>query len=392
MVSAEVLKIGVQEIQKRWSNTSLPIRAVVAVPVDFGYEERSQIVEAARQAGIVVEQFVSEPTAALVGLDERANQARHIMVFDWGGGTLAVSVLRFSYGRIAELAKGGLRIGGDTLDDLFAHWLHNEHRKSHNVPFFDEIPAKTKDRILTRSELEKRNLSENTEADVVLPEYFGHVLNETLDRTMFENIIADKVEDAILNSIKTLKSAKVSLDELDAVLLVGGSSKIPLVKKKLEQIFGERCEYPEEAEWCIAKGAARLSRRSGSYLLSKSVGVVLSDNTFLPVLRRGEAIDHQPKHITLGLVEEAKDARLIIAESFDDRLTDDNHKQMDVISIPTAGFQLEPIEVEFKIERDLSLSLFAADGFYRSKRYVSRKYTNLEFEYRLEEWDGGSGR
>ena len=92
MAVTEILKEGVDEILRRWPDTTLPIKAVMAVPVDFEYEERKKIKNAAINANIEVTQFVSEPSAALVGWEGEIKHIRHAIVFDWGGGTLDVSV------------------------------------------------------------------------------------------------------------------------------------------------------------------------------------------------------------------------------------------------------------------------------------------------------------
>ena len=108
-VAAEVLKTGVQAVKERKAELEFPIEAVIAVPVDFGYEERAKIVEAARLAGINIKQIVSEPTAALVGCGENIGEAQNVLVFDWGGGTLDVSVLKNTQGRVDERGKQGMR-------------------------------------------------------------------------------------------------------------------------------------------------------------------------------------------------------------------------------------------------------------------------------------------
>ncbi|QTA78674.1 Chaperone Hsp70 family protein [Desulfonema limicola] len=391
MVAAEVLKNGTDEIRKRYPDTEFPIEVIMAIPVDFEYEERQKIKEVAKNVGIEVKQFISEPTAAVIGWGENLNNVQHIAVFDWGGGTLDVSVLKISCANITELAKQGKRIGGDTLDELFARYLHNEHKNLFSeIPSFDEIHPRRKDRILTKSELGKRDLSEKSETEIYLPDYCGNKsLESIIDRNIFNNIIRDKIDEAIEVVKNTLAEAELSIEEIDRVLMVGGSSNIPMIKQRMDEMFGARLEFPDKPDWCIARGAAKLAKNSGNYVLSKSIGVVLSDDTFMPILEKGQPIDHKEKKITLGLVEDSKEARLIIAEakkskSFSNRITYGKYQTIDALTmnIPSAGYHFEPIEAGFRIKKDLTLEVTAFGKFNQTEK-LKKIYPHLKFEYRI---------
>lgn len=383
MLASEVLKNGTDVIKQQWPDVVLPIDAVMAVPVDFEYNERVKIINAAKKAGIIVKQLITEPTAAIVGCEEDLSNVRNALVFDWGGGTLDVSVLRLAYGRISELAKKGIRIGGDDLDELLARYYHSGHQQRlEDIPNFESINPREKDKILIASELNKRFLSDVTEREIYL-DYLGGVLEDIIDRKTFEEIIVSQIEALLRITQEAVHEAKLSPLDIDMVLMVGGSSQIPLIKKKMGDIFGARCVFPQHADWIIARGAARLANETGNYTLSKSVGVVLSDNNFLPVIRRGEQIDHKGKSITLGLVEDAREGRLIIAESFADRIGLDEYKVIDFLNIPTIGYNFEPIEVSFKVQTDLALSI-SAIAKYREKESKKKViYPHLKFEYRF---------
>jgi len=387
MVASEVLKNGMSEINNRYPETEgLPIKAVMAVPVDFEYEERRKIEDASKEAGIDVIQFVSEPTAAVIGLDKKPSSLENTLVFDWGGGTLDVSVLKITGSTIKELAKMGKRIGGDSLDELIARYLHYEHKNLYpDVPSFDEISPIWKDRIITESELKKRVLSNELETEVYLHDYCdSSTLEEPIDRKTLVKIIREKIKECIKVVESTITDAGLTVDEIDRVLIVGGSSNIPIIRKTLDNTFGARCVFPDKPDWCIAKGAAKLAANSGSYVLSKSIGIVLSDNSFLPVLISGEPIDHKEKTITLGLVEDAKEARLIIAESFSERHTHGDYKVIDhlMMNIPSMGYYFEPFEVSFKVQKDLALSISTV-GKFKNPIVHQKIYPHLKFEYRM---------
>lgn len=388
-ISAEVLRNGTEEIKTRWKDIRFPIQAVMAVPVDFTYEERRKIVNAAKTAGIEVEQFVSEPTAAVIGCEEDLRNIQYAMVFDWGGGTLDVSVLKISDGRIRELAKKGSRTGGDNLDELFARYLHQQHTQSYPIlPVFDKVRPNQKDLILTHSELHKCLLSEKTGTEIVLAQYCGESFNKRVNRESFEEIIKIKIDEAISLVNDTLSKANLSKDEIDLVLLVGGSSNIPVIKQEMAELFGYRCKFPKDAEWLIAKGAARLASKRGNYVLSKSVGVVLSDNSFLPLLRQGQPIDHREKTITLGLVEDSKEACLIIAESFSENPCFGNYQMIDALTVPTIGYNFEPIRISFKIQTDLALNVSVYNEIKGTVTKQDKIYPHLNFEYEIAQHYG----
>ena len=383
MLAAEVLKNGTYAIQKQWPDVIFPIDAVMAVPVDFEYNERVKIINAAKQAGINVKQLITEPTAAIVGCEEDLSNVKNVLVFDWGGGTLDVSVLKLANGRIIELAKKGIRIGGDNLDELLARYYHSGHQQRlQGIPGFESINPREKDKILTASELNKRFLSEVTEREIYL-DYLGEVLEDIIDRRTFENIIKNQVQTVIQITEDAVHEAKLSPLEIDMVLMVGGSSQIPFIKRKMADVFGAGCAFPKNADWVIAKGAARLAKETGNYTLSKSVGVILSDNNFLPVIRKGQRIDHKGKSITLGLVEDSTEGCLIIAESFSDRIGLDDYKVIDIINVPTVGYNFEPIEVNFKIQTDLALNVSAKNNFMKKDDKLEIVYPHLNFEYKF---------
>ncbi len=383
MVATEILRTGVEAIRAKWPESKALIEAVVAVPVDFTYKERKVISRAATNAGIYVTQFVSEPTAALIGCDEDLKEIRNILVFDWGGGTLDVSVLKKVGGKFKELAKGTKRDGGDRIDDEFARWVHNGCDTGIH---FDMVEPRNKDRLLTRCEQEKRNLSVEKDVKIVLPNYHkGLTVRGTITRAEFEAMIKGLVDSLIDVMFDTLAKSGLSAEQIDLVLMVGGSSQIPLVKREIENIFGSRCSYAQNAEWCIAKGAAKLAAQPGSYTLASDVGIILSDGFFFPVLRSSEPLNHQPVVVTLGLVEDAREARLVIAEKGSGH--DVNASLIGAITLPASGFNFEPIEAVFEVETDLALRVTAVNDLTESRRAESRTFTGIKFEYLLHEED-----
>jgi len=263
MVAEEILKIGVSEIRQRWPDIEFPIEAVMAVPVDFGYEERQVLSIAGEKVGIRVIQFVSEPTAAIAGTGHSLEGIQNIVVIDWGGGTLDVSVLRTRNGMIEELEKSGIRLGGDDIDEIIARHLHWEY-VNYKKKFieFDDIPARIKDRLLVTSEWTKRHLSESDEVDVIINDYLDSSLEDILDGSIYAELITNAIAKVEKTTVNAVNRAGISPEHVDLVIPVGGSCQIPLLKQTLENKFPGRCLFPKNAEWCIAKGAALLAKGS----------------------------------------------------------------------------------------------------------------------------------
>lgn len=382
-VAVEILALGIDTIRQRWSDTVFPIKAVVAVPVDFGNEDRSVVAGACEKVGIDIIQFVSEPTAALAGSDIKTEKYKNILVFDWGGGTLDISVIESYGGIIAERNKGGVQRGGDDMDKLLGRRVHEDfcRRNELKLPFSETEPVST-DFLLTAAESCKRTLSNRNEASIFVPKYYeGKNLRYKVQKNIFNGVskpIYDEVEQSIGS---TLKESGLALQEIDLVVAVGGSCQIPEIKKMLTRLFPGKCEFPTDSEWAIAKGAANIAKNQGAYSLAQSIGLMLSDGRFLPVLRKDDPINHEPSYITLGVVDDSKDARIVIAEGEGAGSNGNNYKMIDNLCVNTQGYYFEPVEVCFYIKKDLSLKI---DAKSRISDPQSTIYPDLKLQYNLQ--------
>ena len=249
-ISALVLK----EL-KRWAEAAFgqPVRkAVITVPAYFNDSQRQATKDAGRLAGLEVLRLVNEPTAAALayGLDRR-NEGT-VAVYDFGGGTFDISILKLERGIFEVKATGGdTRLGGDDIDERLAAWLLEAAGAPGVVAQSREVQAL----VRRAAEEAKWRLSsaERTEVSVELPG--GMRLERALERAELEWLIAPIVERTLVPCRQALRDAAMRPEEIDAVVLVGGSTRIPLVRERVRTLFGREplCDLnPEEV---VALGA-----------------------------------------------------------------------------------------------------------------------------------------
>ena len=254
--------------------------AVITVPAYFNDKQKHATRTAASLAGIKVQRLLSEPTAAAIsfGVDQvKEDEAKTIMVFDFGGGTFDLSVLTISGGQFIEQGKGGnMWLGGEDIDRKIENFVLKETAQEYDIEDIDKIinnqEAGVKNRFLgelkAAVEQAKINLSEEEEAYIeilgFLKDKDGDLLDVdvTLTRKLFDNIIRPVVDNAVALTGKLLDDIYFTPDLIDKVLLVGGSSKIPCIIKAVEEIFGpDKVLIHERPMLAIAEGAAILSHR-----------------------------------------------------------------------------------------------------------------------------------
>lgn len=326
-------------------------RATVAVPVGFSRKKRELVRSAAEAAGIEIDGFVSEPTAAFFANYDELKSDEVVVIFDWGGGTLDVSVLRNNGGLVSELATTGMAVAGDNIDDRLARKIHAKVARAKQAQIaFDDIPAAAKDMLLVKAERAKRALSEDDDAVVSLNRY-GELgaFRETVSYEWFEAIIDDIVKDAIACFDKALAEAGVSDAQIDRVVMVGGTSNVGPLVEKMEQRFDDKLLFPEQTVWSISMGAALLSQTPGSYHAAQRVGVILSDGSYFPFLEQGESVKGWEKSVDFGIVDNSKEVRVVFSGSKD---IDEQEDKRQVIAVPSYRFLEEKIKIHAFVDDD----------------------------------------
>ena len=223
---------------------------VITVPAYFNDSQRQATRDAGRLAGLEVLRLVNEPTAASLayGLDKR-NQGR-IAVYDLGGGTFDISILKLHEGIFEVLATNGdTRLGGDDIDRRLAEQLLAE------VPATLQHDPEIISQATAAAEAAKIRLTNHPSAALEL-HYGGLDIVKTLSRDDFEGLIADIVERTIAPCQQALKDADLSATDLDEVVLVGGSTRVPLVRQRVERLFGRQPHSELDPETVVALGAA----------------------------------------------------------------------------------------------------------------------------------------
>ena len=245
-VSAEILK-RLKAIAERALEQSVS-RAVITVPAYFNDAQRNATKQAGELAGLTVERIVSEPTAAALayGLD-KLGERQKIAVYDLGGGTFDISVLEMREGVFQVLSTAGdTQLGGDDIDRAIVDWLA-EGASGNSALESQATPA---------AEAAKKRLSNEESTRIELPFFDGtNSLSVELTRAEFEKLIRPLVERTRAHCLRALSDAGVKAEELDAVILVGGSTRIPLVRRYVAEIFGREPDISQNPDEAVALGA-----------------------------------------------------------------------------------------------------------------------------------------
>ena len=384
-VAAELFKSLKREVSEQGGDLS---QAVVAIPIDFSSQIREKLREAALKAGIEVRDFVSEPTAAFYANYEVLSGASTVAVFDWGGGTLDVSILAHESGQIRELATSGMSVAGDNIDRKLAEKIHMKFCRKKEISIaFDDMPAKSRDMLIDKAERAKRKLNDryNPEEEVkVSINRYGKLgaVNTVVGADWLDEIIRPEVEAAVACLLQAIEESKVGRENIDAVLLVGGTSLLSLLRECLGKEFPiEKLVYPEESMWSAGEGAACLAEHKGTYYSNQRVGIKLADGSEYDFLQQGDKIPGWHKEATFALADTRKEIRLVITGS------NDLHEQ-EIIDVPAYRFLDEKIELEANIDHNHVFVLTARSDCLPEKYKVCWQYGKLKFYYQLPKSKG----
>ncbi|MEM9078475.1 MAG: molecular chaperone DnaK [Bacteroidota bacterium] len=236
-------------------------RAVITVPAYFNDSQRQATKEAGEIAGLTVERIINEPTAASLayGLDKKDTDQK-IVVFDFGGGTHDVSILELGDGVFEVLATDGdTHLGGDDVDQKIIDWLAEEFKSDEGLDLRDDAMALQ--RLREAAEKAKIELSSSAQTEINLPYVTATAsgpkhLVRTLSRAKFEQLIDDLVKRTIAPCETALKAAGLSKSDIDEIILVGGSTRIPAVQEAVEKFFGKKPSKGVNPDEVVAIGAA----------------------------------------------------------------------------------------------------------------------------------------
>jgi len=257
-----------------------PIRkAVITVPAYFSDTQRQATREAGEIAGLEVARIINEPTAAALVYEAAQHQGKRILVYDLGGGTFDVSVVRIEQGVVEVISShGNNHLGGDDFDHKIVEHVLEHLKLKHGVDVADRPQAMA--RILRSAEDAKKQLSDHPYARIAeeyLAEHSGQPVNLDLElsREEYEDMIAPFIEETLGAIHIALESAGLTSSQVDEILLVGGATWTPLIRRRLVEAFGTQPRGEVDPDLCVAMGAAI----QGAAMTGTEVSAVLVDVT-----------------------------------------------------------------------------------------------------------------
>ena len=254
-------------------------QAVITVPAYFNDSQRQATKDAGKIAGLEVLRIINEPTAAALAYGLDKDQDETVLVFDLGGGTFDVSILELSDGVFEVKAMNGdTMLGGDDFDKKIMDWMVEEFKKENGIDLSqDKMSAQ---RLIEAAEKAKIELSSMSQTNINLPFITADAtgpkhLDLTLSRAKFDELTADLVERTMVPTRKAMEDAGLSGNDIDKIILVGGSSRIPAVQEAIRKILGKEPSKGVNPDECVSIGAAI----QGGVLVGEVKDVLLLDVT-----------------------------------------------------------------------------------------------------------------
>lgn len=236
-------------------------RVVISVPAYFDELQRQETIEAGRAAGFMVDRIINEPTAAALSYGlEHMDEESYCLVYDLGGGTFDVTLLEMFEGVLeVKASSGDNKLGGKDFDQRLIQYLTNQFQDKNGIDITDDpfAMARVRDEALRC----KIALSSQEEYRIQLPllakkDDIPYAMDEVITRAKFEELILDLVTRTHGPIDVVLSDSGISADQLDKILLVGGSTRVPLVRKDIEAYFGKKPEAAVDPDYAVAQGAA----------------------------------------------------------------------------------------------------------------------------------------
>ncbi len=348
--------------------------AVITVPAYFNDSQRQATKDAGRIAGLDVKRIINEPTAAALayGLDKKKDET--IAVFDFGGGTFDISILEVGDNVVeVKATNGDTHLGGDNLDQRVINWMIAEFKKDQGIDLSKDKMALQ--RLKEAAEKAKMELSTTSETDINLPFVTADSsgprhLNMKLTRAKFEQLVMDLLEKTLEPCRSAIKDADVSPSDIDQIVMVGGSTRIPKVQELVKELFGKEPHKGVNPDEVVAVGAAIqagvLAGDVKDVLLLDvtplSLGIETLGNVATALIERNSTIPTRKSQIFSTAADNQTSVEIHVLQG-ERPMASDNRTlgKVHLVGIPSAPRGMPQIEVTFDIDANGIVNVSAKD-------------------------------
>ena len=284
VISAILLK-HLKEIAEKYLNEKVD-EAVITVPANFNSLQRQLTKQAGELAGLKVERIINEPTAAAIAYGfDNSDKDEKILVYDLGGGTFDVTILEIIDGVIDVIcSRGNNKLGGKDFDNILERYIINDFYKKHGINLYNDAEIRVLTSIKEKVEEAKKELSTQDSSNVYIP-YVAFKDNQPLSidcsitRETFESLIMQNVLSTKETIADALKAADLTAEEIDTVILVGGSTRVPLVKKLANAIFPDKVKDDINPDVAVALGAAIQAGIKNDEFDNEDIDIIVTDKS-----------------------------------------------------------------------------------------------------------------
>ena len=371
-ISARILQKMKQTAEEYLGETVTD--AIITVPAYFNDSQRQSTKDAGRIAGLNVLRIINEPTAAALAYGIEKKKDEKIAVYDLGGGTFDISILELADGLFeVKSTNGDTHLGGDDFDHAVIDWLISEFKKEQGIDLNNDKMALQ--RLKEAAEKAKKELSSSLQTDINLPYLTADAsgpkhLNVSLTRSKFEELIRDLVEKTRIPCEKAMQDAGLTLNDIDEVILVGGSTRIPLVQETVKNVFNKEPNKSVNPDEAVAIGGAVeggiIKCAVKDVLLLDvtplSLGIETEGSVMTVLINRNTTIPTHKNQVfsTAAYNQPSVTIRVLQGER---KMANDNRElgRFDLVGIPPAPRGVPQIDVSFDIDANGIVHVSAKD-------------------------------